>query len=309
MKPVAPNHNDRCEHAITEGCDCPCSGMLHQRDILIAAIQSRKTASAFDDETTKLYGSAFALLSTDPVVLHPTGKDERSRRQWESVNSATATKARSQAEQRAVDTAVGEILRTVHGLPATQKTGWLPLMNQLTPKVGWDAVANQIRSAAGPHDEASGYFWASMLAATMIALNRNITNPTAADILSYRSHSTSVFDQVRYPRGRSGNSIKTIKEMNIPAARQTAAVIIAAALSSASALTRREKMLVTALTGAVVSADLWRHPSGVRNLLLPALRLLRRGYGASFSLDSPSRRTEKLITEELGDQWRIRGVW
>ena len=68
MKPEPENHDKDCQRALTKGCDCRCRGMLHQRNILIAAIESRGSVSMFDDEVTNLYGSAFTLLSSDPVL-------------------------------------------------------------------------------------------------------------------------------------------------------------------------------------------------------------------------------------------------
>lgn len=309
MRPVPQNHNERCQSAVTEGCDCPCRGMLHQRDILVAAIQSRGTASAFDDEVTNLYGSAFTVLSVDPGVSTANGKKERSRRTWEPVHSASPTKQRSQDEQRAVDTGLGEALRAVHALSPAQKTGWQPLIDQITAESQWNAIATQIQSATGAHDEASGYFWASMLAATVVAGARTAMTPTPAGILSFPTHPTTVFDQSRYPRGGSGNSVKTIKEVNNALASGVSSTAIATALSSATALNAREKLLIVAVTGAVVSADLWKHPCGVKFLLLPTLRVLRHHYGASFSLDSPAGSTERTINEKLGSEWRTRRVW
>lgn len=308
FKPVPVNHNDRCQRATQSGCDCPCDGMLHQRDVLVAAVESRKTASAFDTELTKLFGSAFTLLSTDPADRGAADGPEKTRREWIPVASASKQRRTSQAEQRAVDTTLRDVLRVVHGVPVDAKVGWLPLANELTAHSSWHAVATSIHAAAGENDEASGYFWASMLAATMPALHHAPTSPTPADILNYQTSTTLVFDQTRYPRGTTGNSVKPIKEMRNADARQIAADVIANALATSN-LSKRDKMIVVALTGTVVSADLWKHPCGVRNLLLPAVKMLRRDCGATFSLDSPARNTERIITEELGDHWRARGVW
>lgn len=281
--------------------------MLHQRDVLVAATESRKTPAHFDDELTKLYGSAFTILSADPAI-DPAGKLQKSRRRWEPSSTATTQKTKSQTEQRAVDTALREVLRSVHALQLSQKKGWLTLVDGITAHDTWHHVANQVQAASGGHDEASGYFWASMLAATMSALRRSTQSLTATDILDYQRGTALVFDQSRYPRGRAGNSVKLINEMRNTKAKHVAANVIASALAESS-LAKRELMTVISVTGSVVSADLWRHPCGVYYLLLPALRLLRRDHGATFSLDTTSRPTEKIIDEELGEEWRLRGVW
>lgn len=307
-KPVPVNQNDQCQRATQEGCDCPCNGMLHQRDVLVAALESRKTLREFDVELTKLFGSPFSLLSTDPAGSGPGGAAEVTRREWIPVATASKQRRTSQVEQRAVDTALREVLRAVHVLSPSIKVGWKSLADDLTAKNSWQQVATQVQTAAGGHDEASGYFWASMLAATMSALATRTTMPTGSDILNYQKGTTLVFDQARYPRAATGNTVKVIREMRSLPAKRVAAEVIAKALA-ANSLPRREMMTVVSIVGSVVSADLWKHPCGVHHLLVPAIRILRRDHGASFSLDTPARDTAKILTQVLGDEWRARGAW
>jgi len=276
--------------------------MLHQRDVLVAALQSRGAPADFDVELTNLYGSAFTLLSSDPAP------NERPRREWEPVATASSQKTRSQVEQRVVDTTLREMLRAVHGIPIANKRGWETLADNITAHSSWHAVASQLRAASGGNDEASGFFWASMIAAAMTALDKGLATPTSTQIASYMTGTTVVFDRAQYPRGASGNSVKIISEMRNSTAVRLAVDVIAAALS-ASSLPISEKRTVVAVVGAVVSADLWRHPCGVYWLLLPSVRILRGTYRASFSLDSSARSIEQIIDEELGDNWRLRGVW
>jgi hypothetical protein len=69
-----------------------------------------------------------------------------------------------------------------------------------------------------------------------------------------------------------------------------------------------DKMFVLCLTGAAVSADLWRHPSAVNHLLKRAVELARNRYAASFSLDGPSGNVEDIIDIYLGNEWQSTDV-
>lgn len=304
-QPAPVNHNPKCQRATLQGCDCPCSGMMHQSDILIAAFTSVKKPKKFNRELTKLFGSPFRTISADPV----TGESVR-RKNWKPVASASSQQQNSQSEQRIVDVAVGDVLRIVHAIPLSSKIGWVALLEDLTCQTTWNNVTNQVRAFSGAHDEASGFFWSSALAATFGAgvKARPAPAPSAADILGFPATQSTVFDEARYPRARSGNTVKTIKEMAHPLAFAVAAGTLATALSN-SAVSVREKLVVVAVVGAVTSADLWRHPAAVRYLLLPAIRILRRDYGGTFSLDNQARLTEQIIRDELEQKWRDGGVW
>ena len=276
---------------------------MHQRNILIAAFDSIGSVSDFDIELTKLFGSPLTVLSADPI------SGDQTRRAWEPVASASDQKVRSQTEQRVVDVTLRDLLRIVHAMPLANKVGWRALLDELTASSQWDTVAGRIHAITGLHDEASGFFWSGMLAKALGATWATRHGPVAAaDILSFGSNSTSAFGQARHPRAGSGNTVKVIKEMGDPAARAVASDVLAQALGGSS-MRVREKLTVTAVVGAVISADLWRHPSAVRYLLLAAVKLLRKGGPGTFSLDSPSRRTEIIIKEELGDKWDERHVW
>lgn len=304
IQPAPVSHKPACQRATRVGCNCDCSGMMHQSNVLVAAFESAKTPPGFDRELTKLFGSAFRTISADPT------SSESTRRQWEPIASATAQKQRSQSEQRIVDVAVRDVLRILHSIPPSDKTGWLPLLETLTCHTNWRAVANQVQGFSGPHDEASGFFWSSALAAALGAgaKARPTPAPSTADIAAFPATQSTAFDEARHPRARSGNTVKRIKEVANPSAFNVAANTLAAALAS-SPLPVQEKLTVVAVTGAVTSADLWRHPAAVRYLLLPAIRLLRRNFGGTFSLDNQARLTEQIIKDELEQKWRDGGVW
>jgi hypothetical protein len=277
--------------------------MMHQRDILIAAFECRGTAQEFDVELTKLFGSPFTTLSVDPLPV------ETSRRGWEPVATATQQKIRSQTEQRIVDVTLRDLMRIIHAIPIANKSGWRDLLDELTASSQWATVAAQIHAIVGPHDEASGFFWSGMLARALGATE--VAQPvtaTSADISAFGLAVTSSFHQARHPRAEAGNTVKTIKEMANQQTQKIASDVLVQALTT-SALPVTEKLTVIAVVGAVTSADLWRHPSAVRYLLLPAIKLLRSGGPVMFSLDNSSRMTEDIINKELGDKWRARNVW
>ncbi|WP_143556907.1 hypothetical protein [Serinibacter salmoneus] len=280
-------------------------GMVHQKNILMAAFKSCGKPEKFDAELTRLFGSPFRSVSADPVA----GESVR-RKDWQPVASATPQKQCSQIEQRIVDVAVRDVLRIVHLIPKSSKVDWVPLLEGLTCRTSWSDVARQVQAFAGRPDRASGFFWSSALAATLGAWDK--TRPTAAprssDIAAFPGSQSTVFKEVRHPRARSGNTVKTIKEVADPLAFNVAAETLAAALSRSS-LPMREGRAVVAVIGSVTSADLWRHPAAVRYLLIPAIGILRRDFSGTFSLDSQSRLTEQIIEDELVQKWRARGVW
>lgn len=303
-KPGPANHERSCQGAEQPGCECRCGGMMHQRDILVAAFESRGTKKRFDKELTRLFGSSFHTLSLDP-----TG-DDRARRKWVLSSVASSQQAATQTEQRIVDVTLRDILQIVHGMPMSSKTKWASLLDDLTCERTWSSMSDKIHATAGPHDEASGFFWAGTLASALgaAAKARPAASPSAAAITAFPGTQSTVFTQARYPRAGSGNTVKTIKELANLSTFTLAAQSIAQALAN-SKLPVRQKLIVMAVVGSSISADLWRHPSAVRYLLLPAVRGLRRDTGAHFSLDSPARRVEQVISDELADKWRTHGAW
>lgn len=300
--PAPMNHNASCQAATQDGCDCKCNGMMHQRDILVAAIQSRGTLSHYEGELTKLFGSAFTLLSTAPVP------PERVRRSDGWDPSARTGKAKSQVEQRIVDVSLRDILRNIHQIAPAKKVGWMDFLDGLTVKTKWESTAAAIRRATGSHDNQSGYFWASMLAATSgVAAGPSALSSTG--IQAFPASSTTKFDEVRYPRGASGSSVRVINEMRSRAAVGIAANEIDAAWAGGP-LKLNEKALLTAVIGSAVCADLWRHPAAVRYLLVAAIKSLRTfSPAATFSLDQSGTPVEQAIDDKLGDEWAVRGAW
>lgn len=297
------NHRWRCESAESPGCRCKCDGMLHQRDVLVAAFESRKTQVHFDEELTKLFGSAFASLSAAPV---PPQKNRRGK--WTNMASAGKAKHASQIEQRVVDVTLRDLLQIVHAMPRSAKAGWMPFLNALTAKPNWQSISSRVEAVAGHHDKASGFFWASMLASASGTYQAG-TSVSVGDITAFPASVSTVFDEARHPRARSGNTVSTIKEMTFPAAVSIAANPIASAWST-TVLSASAKATVLAVVGSAVSSDLWRHPAAVRYLLLPAVSGIRSLVPtASFSLDSAIQPVEDAIDTELAAKWRAGGVW
>lgn len=302
-RPAPAKHDDSCESAASPDCDCRCNGMMHQRDVLIAAFESRGKPADFDRELTRLFGSSFTTLSMDPV------SPERVRREgWVSMAAASTAKKRSQVEQRVVDVTLRDLLRIVHAMPLNAKSGWSTFLDALTVQSHWHSVVAQVEAVAGSHDESSGYFWASMLAAASGAYAAG-TSVSASDIRAFPASVSTVFDQARYPRANSGNTVKTIKEMTFPATVSIAANAIASAWSSKT-VAASQKGAVLAVVGSAISPDLWRHPGAVRHLMLPAIAGIRTLVpSATFSLDSVTQTVEDAIDTELAENWRARGVW
>lgn len=301
--PAPANHEPSCERAASPDCGCRCDGMMHQRDVLVAAFESRGSPADFDRELTRLFGSPFTTLSMDPV---PPQRDRRD--DWEPIATASTGKKRSQIEQRVVDVTLRDLLCIVHGLPMQAKRGWSSFLDALTVQSSWHSIVTSVEVIAGRHDGVSGYFWGSMLAAASGAHAAG-TSVSAPVIEAFPAGVSTVFDQARYPRANAGDTVKTIKEMTFPAAVSVAAKPIASAWST-TAVAAGEKGTVLAVVGSAVSPDLWHHPAAVRYLLLPAVSGIRTLVpSASFSLDSATQTVEDAIDSELAEKWRTRGVW
>ncbi|GAA1532590.1 hypothetical protein GCM10009691_05410 [Brevibacterium picturae] len=276
---------------------------MHQRDVLVAAFESRGSPADFDRELTRLFGSSFTTLSMDPVP-----PEQVRRNNWEPMASASNAKKGSQVEQRVVDVILRDLLRIVHDMPLRAKSEWSNFLDALTVQASWTSIMARIQAIAGNHDEVSAYFWGSMLAATSGA-HMTGTTVSPVDIGAFPGSVSTVFDQARYPRANSGNTVKTIKEMTFPNVVSIAAKPIADAWSTTK-VAAGEKGAALAIVGSAVSPDLWRHPAAVRYLLLPAVSGLRSLVpSASFSLDSATQTVEDAIDTELAEKWRARSVW
>jgi hypothetical protein len=138
-----------------------------------------------------------------------------------------------------------------------------------------------------------------MLAA---AVSRGGGKPATPDIEAAISAQSPRFSPTRYPRANCGNTVRAIKEMTDRDPIRLAANAISGAIA-AIVLPDWEWRLVTCITGAVVSADLWKHPTGVRWLLRPAVTGLRTRFGATFSLNEPDGGVEQLIDRCLRAKW------
>lgn len=306
--PAPATHNAQCQQAISPQCVCPCYGMLHQTDILERAFASGGTGGGrrFVVDVTNLFGSAFMSSSADPG----RGDKVRRSRTWKSIATASTGQQRSQIEQRIVDTALHEVLLNIYRLPLSCQVRhqWLNLFHGVTDAQNWHGTSQQIRAVArSSHNANSGYFWPGVLASAS-ALLAHMDYVTYTDIADFPGSVSTDFDHARYPRGRTGSSIKSITEMTCPQVVQIAANVISSAINMSS-LPRSEKQLIVSVTAVGVTPDLWRHPAVVRWALVPALKELRASYGVSFSLDRPRKPLEALIEDELGRRWSEFGAW
>ena len=297
-RPGPQSHDGPCQSAASPGCDCRCRGMIHQRDVLLAAIEPKRSTAEFDAYLTKIFGSAFTSLTTDP------GPGQRTRREWDPWVTATKQKRESQVEQRLVDVTLRDVLRIVRVMSTLAKTGWNDLVAAVTAHTSWMGLADQFTRLVGDHDEESGFFWSSMLAATVPFAGPALTPSRITGVIA---SCWPAFECARYPRANAGNTVKPITELTNTAAKDLAAGVIHHGWMTAAPLVQHPQIVLT-ITGALISADLWRHPPAVRNLLLPAVSALRTS-GNTFSLDQPGQTVEQTITDILGARWKERGVW
>lgn len=309
-----------CQRAKTRGCECGCNGLLHQSDLLRAALTGSGSAGGYDKVLSDVYGSVFTSLKAPP------GRTDVVR-----GNAWRTPPTDGMIERRIVDVTVRDVLARVHGLPAAAKTDWLSYYEDITLQGlgAWPVFATALTaivgSATNPY---SGYLWASMLAAveaagppyTGAAVEAMITaaRPTAASLVNRPATPTtapptpplSLFACVQNPRARSGKSLQEIRELTFSAAITLCSNSVA---TPVTAQPPSDAQTVRQLVGAVTSADLWKHPVAVRYLLLPLVGHLRSVHGMTFSLDKtpehPALLVEDLINEYLRDNWDVGGAW
>ncbi|MGC5027273.1 hypothetical protein ACLQ3K_21215 [Tsukamurella sp. DT100] len=265
-----------CERALNRECVCGCYSLLHQCDLLdavLAPLPAVSNGHAVGDEIKNLYGAAF------PNLLDPQSKTDVSpARRWVDWATPPGTRqSASQTEQRILDVTLHDVLVIAHGKQRSGK--WLPLGNALRAKKDWRSVAGSIAAAMTSAQVLSpvqtrGYFWASMLAATITAADAAGTwpptaqqiaaaaqaAPTGAPGTNDTANGEPVFARVVYPRAQMPS---IIAEIGVPAAVDIAAQVIGSALATATALPSPEARFVVQAVGVTVSPDLWYHPAAV----------------------------------------------
>ena len=304
------SHHSGCEMAKFTSCKCHCRGVLHQRSILEAAVNSSYPSdAAFCVELTKLFGHQFTQVSSTPSEQLAT------RRRWSS--SASSARQKTQIEQRIVDVTLHDLLEITHSLPATKKQGWLQLLNDLT-----ENSYQSLKTSMPPHGvstSSDGYFWASILALVSAALPTSsslsgLQNPTPRNVLSglnlsfRNNYPYYPYSLICFPRGRSESRLKQIPAMASQSLVNDAIDAALKTLTGSNIWHNDDKMFVLCLTGSATSADLWHHPSAVKHLLRRAVELARNRHSASFSLDGPSGKVEDIIDIYLGDEWQSTDV-
>ena len=316
--PIRPRkHDPRCEDATGDDCNCRCRGPLHRNNLLRLSLatspKARVTPSEFDDLLEDTFGSAF----TSPTAPPRAGQRVRpSRPDWEPHPSSWNTaRGASQVEQRIVDVTLRDVFAHIHAINLATKHQWLPFVDELTLRSGgWRQLAASMESLLGDPNSQSGYLWSANLIA---ATTRQTATPTAADMTAALrhvppGHLRPLWSRIQTPRGRSGNSLQVIDEVAnqavlqqpiAPGMKEIAQVL---AQSGLPAPTQR---LLALFVGTVVSTDLWHHPGAVHHLLLPVVSKLRQDFNVQFSLDSPTKKVEELIDDELGSKWRAASVW
>jgi len=309
---AAAKHHAGCEEAKELSCKCHCRGMLHQNSILEAAISSAPFGGGFCATLTDVFGSEFSHLSTPPSSV----QQARKGRGWDPL--ASSAKQKTQVEQRIVDVTLHDLLEITHSLHTTGKRGWLNLLNDLTDK-SYQSLKTGMPSH-GSSNSSDGHFWASILAMVSAAFPTSgslssLNNSTHQHVLSRlnlsfgSSYPYYPYSLICFPRGRSGRNLKQIPAMTSQSLVNDAIdAVLNAWRSSNNIRSAGDKMFVLCLTGAAVSADLWRHPSAVNHLLKRAVELARNRYAASFSLDGPSGNVEDIIDIYLGNEWQSTDV-
>lgn len=227
----------------------------------------------------------------------------------------------SQIKQRLVDVSLRDILRwAFESLPKTFKreTIW-KISTAIRGGEKWRYVAKQLANKTEPSSgNMSEYFWATLLAATAKTISHPLNESTiqsttelANSIAFTINNNLEVFSTIRYPRGRTGNQVHTIKEiLNQESVKYAASIIAQGIIHYMQSID--DVLFAIELTGVVISPDLWRHPSAVHYLLIPLMKTVRKSNG-SFSLDKATDannpKAEEEINERLGKNWQKTNAW
>lgn len=329
--PSEAKHNDPCEDALENKCDCHCKGAGHGIGILKHAIRvdgpTDPEFTKFDDQVTLVFGSPFRSLTADPVPpeeLARTDADE-----WRSIsgNNYDSGLEASQVEKRIVDTLARDLLTAVAEMPSTVKGQWEDAVRVLGLK-RWSDV--EVAIPAGTYDEPrSGFLWASVLAATSrvllqsggVSFYLHDRSPVRMAAEIENALADDRFYRIGYPRN-SFASHKLVLELDQPPVAAAASKAVAEGLwdlrealgggpdvnGTASVGSLADARLLVQLMGMVTCKDLWLHPRVVHFCVVPAVHRMRRESlpRGGFSLDDPigtkgRKIVETHIREHLAD--------
>lgn len=322
-----PSHNPACQNAKSAGCSCTsCYGILHQNDILRKVVaphahsgmNTNSAQSTIASLLTLIYGTRFNTLGDPPS----SQKNERCRgkKQWKTYQYINGVSQfshdqlkrgmQSQVEKRLVDVTLHDLLYFTSNAvnPGKRSGSWLNFVDDLT-RNAHNAIPSMRPANSAVKDTTSGYFWASMLALFANELASYSFPNHLPSSFSFTQVISSQFKVSCYPRGTKSRIKNVVAMSNMSAISNSSKEIIKA--WNASRLSIDEKRFILYLTGATVSADLWRHPAAVKHLLLPAIDLTRLLFGHHFSLDSVSKnnRVDLEVEDRLGKNWGLSGYW
>ena len=317
-----PSHNPACQNAKSAGCSCTsCYGILHQNDILRKVVDphahsgmnTNSAQSTIASLLTLIYGTRFNTLGDPPS----SQKNERCRgkKQWKTYQYINGVSQFSHDQlkrgmQSQVDVTLHDLLYFTSNAvnPGKRSGSWLNFVDDLT-RNAHNAIPSMRPANSAVKDTTSGYFWASMLALFANELASYSFPNHLPSSFSFTQVISSQFKVSCYPRGTKSRIKNVVAMSNMSAISNSSKEIIKA--WNASRLSIDEKRFILYLTGATVSADLWRHPAAVKHLLLPAIDLTRLLFGHHFSLDSVSKnnRVDLEVEDRLGKNWGLSGYW
>jgi len=322
-----PSHNPACQNAKSVGCSCTsCYGILHQNDILRKVVDphahsgmnTNSAQTTIASLLTLIYGTRFNTLGDPPS----SQKNERCRgkKQWKTYQYTNGVSQfshdqlkrgmQSQVEKRLVDVTLHDLLYFTSNAanPGKRSGSWLNFVDDLT-RNAHNAIPSMRPVNSAVKDTTSGYFWASMLALFANVLASSNFPSILPQSFSFTQVIPSQFKVACYPRGKKSRIKNIVAMNNALVINKSSAEIIKA--WNVSNLPVNERKFILYLTGATVSADLWRHPAAVKYLLLPAIDSARLLFGQQFSLDSASKnnRVDLEIEDRLGKNWGVSGYW
>lgn len=322
---TVPSHNPACQNAKSAGCSCTiCYGVLHQNDILKKVVDpnahwgmnTNSAQTTIASLLTSIYRTRFNTLGDPPN----SQRNEKCRRRWKNYPHPNGISQlshdqlergmQSQVEQRLVDVTLHDLLYfTSNAVTLGKVSGfWLNFVDDLTCNAH-NAIPSMKPANSVVKDTTSGYFWASMLALFANVLASSNFPSILPQSFSFTQVIPSQFKVACYPRGKKSRIKNIVAMNNALVINKSSAEIIKA--WNVSNLPMNERKFILYLTGATVSADLWRHPAAVKYLLLPAIDSARLLFGQQFSLDPASKnnRVDLEIEDRLGKNWGVSGYW
>lgn len=318
--------NTNCNTATGPECTCKCEGSGHQYTLAEMAIEypckplevklgAGQKAIPFPMFLQRCFGPRSAdLLSSPPK----TAQAPQWAKNWPGEGTGSRSSLR---EKRILDTTLHDVFLCIGDYLADgqpKRDPWVDALRQLMPA---RPFRNSLQRTGEEPAECSSYLWGSFMAALADLDPRTIRraaecpgSPAAAnaqDLIEKtirRDLQSPEYRDIRYPRGMSGNNVRTIGYLLPSRSAKTIQVLNGYATEVINSKYFKkvvtqpngpEKLrMLVCFVGCVSSPSPWYHPIVVRKCLMPLAEILKASLSLKHPQDAPS-----LIRENLIEVW------